>query len=180
MANRILVGNRATGGYGLYVSQSGDDVLTTTEPLLFDSRAGNSWTVKKIQQGTIAANGAMHTINHALGYRPMVALRWSPSITSGYATEVYNPVWAEHWREDPVQGTDDLTEGYWRDGCRWYHHDDNNIKIVNMCNQAYYDNQGQYGTPSFLSNSAIYYAVILFNNKDPFLTSSSDAGGTSI
>ena len=28
MANRILMGNRATGGYGLYVSEPGADVLT--------------------------------------------------------------------------------------------------------------------------------------------------------
>ena len=28
MADRILIGNRATGGYGLYVSKSGEPVLT--------------------------------------------------------------------------------------------------------------------------------------------------------
>ena len=30
MANRILMGNRSTGGYGLYVSKTGDNVLDTT------------------------------------------------------------------------------------------------------------------------------------------------------
>ena len=28
MADRILIGNRATGGYGLYVSKPGEPVLT--------------------------------------------------------------------------------------------------------------------------------------------------------
>ena len=41
MANRVLVGNRATGGYGLYVSKAGSDVLTCApKDLLFDSRQG--------------------------------------------------------------------------------------------------------------------------------------------
>ena len=37
--NRILIGNRATGGYGLYVSKADSEVLTCTQKeLLFDSR----------------------------------------------------------------------------------------------------------------------------------------------
>ena len=106
MAHRILIGSRTVGGYGLYVSQSGDDVLTTTEPLLFDSRAGNSWTIKKVQEGTIAANGAPQTVTHNLGYYPMVAVRFSHSITNGYATEVYDHVWASEMEEGPTQGPD--------------------------------------------------------------------------
>ena len=35
MANRILIGNRATGGYGLYVSRSGEDVLTCNKNDLY-------------------------------------------------------------------------------------------------------------------------------------------------
>ena len=35
MANRLLIGNRATGGYGLYVSKSGEDVLTCNKSDLF-------------------------------------------------------------------------------------------------------------------------------------------------
>ena len=39
MANRVLIGNRATGGYGLYVSKADSDVLTCDQDeLLFDSR----------------------------------------------------------------------------------------------------------------------------------------------
>ena len=37
--NRILIGNRAIGGYGLYVSKADSDVLTCDQDeLLFDSR----------------------------------------------------------------------------------------------------------------------------------------------
>ena len=38
MANRILLGNRSTGGYGLYVSKSGANVLTCgVDDLLFST-----------------------------------------------------------------------------------------------------------------------------------------------
>ena len=37
--NRVLIGNRATGGYGLYVSKANSDVLDCADKeLLFDSR----------------------------------------------------------------------------------------------------------------------------------------------
>tara|TARA_Y100000310_G_scaffold313704_1_gene362379 strand:+ start:1676 stop:2221 length:546 start_codon:yes stop_codon:yes gene_type:complete len=165
MAHRILIGNRATGGYGLYVSQSGDDVLTTTEPLLFDSRAGNSWTIKKVQEGTIAANGAPQTVTHNLGYYPMVAVRWSHSITNGYATEVYDHVWANEMQEGPTQGNDpDQWEVNWQQGCYWAHTSTNAITVYNKCDEAYLDTSYAAAPPaSFLSNSAIYYAVIVFN-----------------
>ena len=165
MAHRILIGNRATGGYGIYVSQSGDDVLTTTEPLLFDSRAGNSWTIKKVQEGTIAANGAPQTVTHNLGYYPMVAVRFSHSITNGYATEVYDHVWASEMEEGPVQGSEeDQWEKNYQQGCHWAHTSTNAITIYNKCDEAY-ANYGTSAAPpaSFLSNSAIYYAVIVFN-----------------
>ena len=57
MANRILLGNRSTGGYGLYVSKTGDNVLDTTNPLAFDSRTGTGWAVKDYGQFIISAGG---------------------------------------------------------------------------------------------------------------------------
>lgn len=48
MANRILIGNRATGGYGLYVSRpvttgSGNDVLDcANDKLMFNTNSGES------------------------------------------------------------------------------------------------------------------------------------------
>ena len=45
MANRILVGSRTTGGYGLYVSKSGEDVLDCDkEDLSFWTDHGESGT----------------------------------------------------------------------------------------------------------------------------------------
>tara|TARA_Y100000310_G_scaffold201688_1_gene201775 strand:- start:287 stop:748 length:462 start_codon:yes stop_codon:yes gene_type:complete len=35
MANRLLIGDRATGGYGLYVSKAGEDVLTCNKSDLY-------------------------------------------------------------------------------------------------------------------------------------------------
>ena len=171
MAHRILIGNRTTGGYGLYVSQPGDDVLNTTNSLLFDSRAGNSFTIKKVQEGTIAANGAAQTVTHNLGYYPLVALRWSHSITSGYATEVYEAVWADETQEGPTQPPPGEEQEQWeynlQQGCYWAHTSTNAITVYNKCDEAY-ANYGQAAAPpaSFLSNSAIYYAVIIFNNQD--------------
>ena len=43
MANRILIGNRATGGYGLYVSEPGADVLTAAhDDLTFWTDSGET------------------------------------------------------------------------------------------------------------------------------------------
>ena len=45
MANRVLVGNRSTGGYGLYVSKANSNVLDCDDKdLLFDSREKASGT----------------------------------------------------------------------------------------------------------------------------------------
>ena len=52
MANRVLAGNRSTGGYGLYVSKANSNVLTCDrKELLFDSsqkRAGEVYAVIEI------------------------------------------------------------------------------------------------------------------------------------
>ena len=43
MANRVLIGNRATGGYGLYVSRLTSDVLTcASDKLLFSTNHGET------------------------------------------------------------------------------------------------------------------------------------------
>ena len=65
MANRILIGNRATGGHGIYVSQSGENVLTTSNALQFDSRMGASLIVHSFAQGTITAAQTDTNITHS-------------------------------------------------------------------------------------------------------------------
>ncbi len=43
MANRVLIGNRATGGYGLYVSRLTSDVLDcANDKLMFNTNSGES------------------------------------------------------------------------------------------------------------------------------------------
>lgn len=112
MANRVLVGKRGTSDYGLFVSRSGQDVTTSTQPLGFDSRAAETLIVHSASQGILVPdvqstsgtqvsfvyNGVTYnqhtaTITHNLGYVPAFAVRWTTfnSISSGVATDVYPP-----------------------------------------------------------------------------------------
>lgn len=171
MANRILIGSHSSFGYGLFVSKDGDDVTNPSKPLIFDSRAGNAWSIKQVVENSIAPNASpiYHTINHGLGYNPLVAMRWSTSITNGKATEVYDPGWGEVFYEDGVQGggQGDVFSTTWRDGCVWTHHDTNNIRVYNMCNEAYLENDPiEVNDENFLSNSTVYYAMVVFHNAD--------------
>ena len=77
MANRVLLGNRATGGYGMYVSKAGSNVLTCNrKELLFDSsqkRAGEVYaggTQSSI--GTSGQNFLTTGSKSSLGYIPLV------------------------------------------------------------------------------------------------------------
>lgn len=103
MANRILIGNRATGGYGMYVSKSGADVLTcAAKDLLFDSRQG-------VGSGLIYAGGQVSSVvasaginflttgsKQGLGYVPLVitneAIRgvWGESGGGGLSSEAWD------------------------------------------------------------------------------------------
>mgnify|MGYP003653349985 FL=1 len=74
MAKRILIGNRASGGYGVYVSQPGEDVTTTSNALLFDSRMATSLILHSYHQGYMAKS-VTNTITHNLGYKPLFATR---------------------------------------------------------------------------------------------------------
>ena len=146
MANRVLIGNRATGGYGLYVSKAGDNVLSD-DGLLFDSRTGTGWGVATYGQGSMVWNAADVTITHNLGYNPVVAIRWAHAITDGVATEVYSPCWSEHMVEQSF-GPDRPYRG----GLRWYHGSTNAIVIQNQAT-AY-------------AEATIYYSYIIFNEPD--------------
>jgi len=69
MANRVLLGDRSVGGYGLYVSKSGNNVIDTDNAnLLFnssiiDSGAGieskNGQTFALIQQGIVTGSSSI-------------------------------------------------------------------------------------------------------------------------
>ena len=155
MANRILIGPKG-GEYGLYVSQDGVDVLTA-DGLLFDSRSGSGWSIATYGEGSFDTwNEADHTINHGLTYNPLVAIRWSHTITSGKSTEVYNPCWASHWKD--LTPVDKAYNG----GLRWYHapisgtdpfpDNSNSIVVQNMA--------------STWAQGLIYYGYIIFREPD--------------
>lgn len=65
MANRVLLGNRATGGYGLYVSESGENVLTCNKSkLLFytdSGETGSSFVTKGTHQAVPFSGGTGST-----------------------------------------------------------------------------------------------------------------------
>ena len=155
MANRVLIGDRSTGGYGLYVSKNGEDVLTTTNSLAFDSRMGASAIVQSYGQGSLSG-GAGVTITHNLGYKPLYALRWTDQgdISSGVATKAYSPNMAESYfvlmEEEEVE-----EEGGESWGCRANHDGVNEIDIVNESTNDF-DN-----TPR-----TIYYAYVIFHEAD--------------
>ena len=61
MANRILLGNRSSGGYGIYVSKSGSDVLTCdVDDLTFSSLDSTStpFAAKGIHQTVPFSGGS--------------------------------------------------------------------------------------------------------------------------
>lgn len=80
MANRVLLGNRSTGGYGLYVSKANSNVLTCDKKdLLFDSTqnvggtgqvyAGGFLSSLSTSQNFLTQTG---TTKDSLGYIPLV------------------------------------------------------------------------------------------------------------
>ena len=155
MANRVLIGNRTTGGYGLYVSKTGDNVLTTTNSLAFDARMGASLIVHSYGQGSIAGNSNV-VITHSMGYKPAFAVRWSDSgdISSGLATKTYSPNTASStfvtYEEEEV---DEEGEMNW--GCEISSVTINSFRITNESN----NDMGE-------TNRTIYYAYVIFHEAD--------------
>ena len=77
MANRILAGNRSTGGYGLYVSKAGSNVLNCDgKQLLFDAsqkRAGEVYAGGTQSSLSTSGQNFLSTGSKAtLGYIPLV------------------------------------------------------------------------------------------------------------
>ena len=96
MARRIVLGERADGEYGLFVSAAGEDANSTND-LSFDSNNLFSQGIFAYGQGSVSArttgsavtatpkslytafgtgSGENDRIAHSLGYSPQVFLRW--------------------------------------------------------------------------------------------------------
>ena len=97
--------------------------------MAFDSRTGSGWAVKDYGQFIISAGGADVTKTHNLGYNPLVAIRWSTSITGGVATTVFNPCESFFERERESSGQATVTEK--GSGLTWSHVNTNSIIIKN-------------------------------------------------
>ena len=88
MANRVLAGNRASGGYGLYVSKANSNVLTCDDKdLLFSTKEKVSGAAQVYAGGTLSSlsssqNFLTTSSKDNLGYIPLV-------ITN----EDYNAIW---------------------------------------------------------------------------------------
>ena len=159
MVNRVLVGNRATGGYGLYVSKNGEDVLDTINALAFDSRMGASTVLHSYGQGSIAGGGAAQSLTHNLGYNPLFALRWSnpEDISSGLATKTYNVADAEMTYTEYEEEEESASGGAtW--GCSVSHANTNTITVTNL--------SGADGDSSSATLRILYYAFVIFHQAD--------------
>jgi len=94
MARRIVLGERASGDYGLFVSASGEDA-NSSNSLSFDSNATFTSGIFAYGQGSVTtrstnshsspktlytaegtSGGQNDRITHSLGYNPQVFLRW--------------------------------------------------------------------------------------------------------
>ena len=151
MANRVLLGNRATGGYGLYRSKTGEYVLDTALPMAFDSRTGTGWAIKQVAQGTLSGNSSTASgdgMLHSLGYKPLFAVRWCTAneISSGVATKVFTAVHA-YATDIDTSGGGEPEPSLWEHGCS-VTTTTSLITIENHC------------------TGTIYWSTIIFNEPD--------------
>ena len=103
MANRVLIGNRSTGGYGLYVSKANSNVLNCDrKELLFDSSqkraaevyAGGNQTTINTSGQNIYTTGS----KASLGYIPLVIHTES---IKGEQEDVFNQYYGPwHWTDE--------------------------------------------------------------------------------
>jgi len=159
MANRILIGNRTTGGYGLYVGKSGQNVLNTTDSMQFDSRMGASAIVQSFGQNSIAA-GQTSDFTHNLGYNPLFAVRWNlpNDLSGGVAQRVYTPAFADSDVEE-VEDDETTFEAEVGFGIKVSHLNTNTIRLENYFSVDDGDLSGE--TPPTL-----YYAIVVFHEAD--------------
>ena len=91
MTNRVLMGQRAPGEYGLWVSKPGVDVMSATVDQCLLSTNRRAFQI--IQHGTVGnpgVNGSVDVAIPSLGYTPLVLLFctrsfiefWFPSPTT--------------------------------------------------------------------------------------------------
>ena len=177
--NRVLLGDRATGGQGLYVSRPGDNVLTTTNPLAFDSRSACTLVVHSYGQG-IATSDTQVNITHNMGYPPAFAVRWCSSneIYMGFAQSVFTPNYWEGVDYETYNCGDEGSED--EDDCEESSNYLNQGLIASLGNESQgfrlqlepyiggFDEGGESGSTVTHAGRDIYYSYVIF--KEPNFT----------
>jgi len=201
MANRVLVGKRGSD-HGLFVSRSGQDVVTSDEPLGFDSRAVESLIVQSYGQNVLVpqvqnSSGSQlnysdgsnlysqyqHTITHNLGYIPAYAVRFctltqlgSGSGAARKATSSYTPFkymsGSPEYQEDDEESGDEVT--FVETSATV------GLSIDNVTNTSFrLTNNGRrthddvVGTANSLGNDSIYFYSYVIFTADNFLNGGS-------
>ena len=180
MTNRVLLGNRGSD-YGLFVSQLGEDVVSSTTPLAFDSRSVRSLMVHAKGEGTLAApsGGSWSTtqtnIAHGLSYTPLVAVRWctADELSGGVATKMWTPhVWFQQEEETDGEGEEEaIWQVYDQRGFRIYLGISGQLYLYNAYSgqSLSVDDDPTGGAPSPYNNNGakvVHYAYIIFKCKD--------------
>ena len=177
--NRVLLGDRATGGQGLYVSRPGDNVLTTTNPLAFDSRSACTLVVHSYGQG-IATSETQVNITHNMGYPPAYAVRWCSSneIYMGFAQSVFTPNYWEGVDYETYNCGDEGSED--EDDCEESSYFLNQGLIASLGNESQgfrlqlepyiggFDEGGESGSTATHAGRDVYWSYVIF--KEPNFT----------
>ena len=192
MANRVLLGTRGSDK-GLFVSRSGQNVATSTEPLAFDSRAAESLIVHSFGQGILVpqvqhrTTGAQltytfnsqsystvgTTITHNLGYVPAFAVRFThgSNIQNGFAHSSFVP-FSYQAGNDEYEETDQEEEGdeiiypqtSATSGMTVSNVTTSSFKLRNTANRQYDNTNGK--AFSLADNSVYFYSYVIFTAEN--------------
>ena len=198
MANRVLVGKRGSD-HGLFVSRSGQNVETSTDPLAFDSRAAETLIVSSYGQGILVPqvqhrttgaqltftyssttyNQHQTTIKHNLGYIPCYAVRFCTAnqISSGVATSSYTCFRytsgnGEYTEEDQNEEGDEITFPS-NDATTGLFIDNvttNSFRLTNTGHRAHDDTSAKAFS---LGNDSVYFYSYVIFTADNFLNGKS-------
>ena len=192
MANRVLLGTRGSDK-GLFVSRSGQNVATSTEPLAFDSRAAESLIVHSFGQGILVpqvqhlTSGAQltytfnsqtystveTTITHNLGYVPAFAVRFThgSDLNNGLANSSLVPFSYTEGNDDYVE-TDQFEEGdeieypqtSASSGMTVSNVTTSSFKLRNTANRQYNNTNGK--ANSLNATSVYFYSYVIFTAEN--------------
>lgn len=200
--NRVVLGKRGTD-FGLFVSRGGQNALTSTEPLGFDSRAAETLIVHSTHQGilvpdmnttggsqvsrtynSVTYNQHTTTITHNLGYVPCFAVRWCTfgDLSSGLATRTFPPF--HYYNEAPETIEEDMFEEgdevvipgvYAESGLSIQSTTNNTIVLKNMVKRQADNDYGAQSefTDNNVEDEAFYFWSCVIFTADNFLNGES-------